>query len=464
MSKQTESSQADQLRLLPQVDRLSAELDGAAPHALKVQAARRAVAGAGAAVRDGRPAPSFEDLVQIAQSLLHKQQRLGLGPVINATGVLLHTNLGRAPLSADALEAVQEVSRGYSNLEFDLTRGKRGSRYEHCAGTLTTLTGAGAALVVNNNAAAVLLALAGLCAGGEVIISRGELIEIGGEFRIPEIMTQSGAVMREVGTTNRTHLRDYENALNENTAAILRVHPSNYEVTGFTASVPAWELAKLAKRHGRRFINDVGSGLLSRQIGAVAPAWLSKEPSVTHAVKEGADLVTFSGDKLLGGPQAGIIVGTLEAVARLRRIPWLRTFRTDKTALAALDATLTAYLRGEPELLPLWRMALASAESVAERARQLASTLSQSPAEIQVTEGSSTTGGGSAPGSRIPTALLRVEPADTGSRQIADRLLAHDPPVVGRIEDAAVIVDLRTVQPHEDAVVGAALVEALGER
>lgn len=449
---------------MPQVDRLASALDTAASHPEKVEAARQAVAGAAESIRAGGPAPEFEELLHAARLLLRQRYMARLGPVINATGVLLHTNLGRAPLSDDALEAIQQVSRGYSNLEFDLTSGKRGSRYEHCAGTLTTLTGAGAALVVNNNAAAVLLALAGLCAGREVIISRGELIEIGGEFRIPEIMAQSGAVMREVGTTNRTHLRDYENAFNENTAAILKVHPSNYEVTGFTASVPAWELAKLAKQHGSRFINDVGSGLLSRQIGAVTPAWLSKEPSVTQAVKEGADLVTFSGDKLLGGPQAGIIVGTTEAVAKLRRIPWLRTFRTDKTALAALDATLTAYLRAEPEQLPLWSMALAGAESVAERAGQLASTLTKSPAEIQVTDGFSTTGGGSAPSSRIPTALLRVEPANAGSRQIADRLLAHDPPVVGRIEDAAVIVDLRTVQPHEDAVVGAALANALGER
>ncbi|MEX2587356.1 MAG: L-seryl-tRNA(Sec) selenium transferase, partial [Actinomycetota bacterium] len=242
---------------------------------------------------------------------------------------------------------------------------------------------------------------------------------------------------------------------------ILKVHPSNYEVTGFTASVAASELAELAQSHGINFINDVGSGLMSRHVGGVTPGWLGNEPSVTQAVKEGADLVTFSGDKLLGGPQAGIIVGTYEAVGSLRRLPWLRTFRTDKTALAALDATLAAYLSGEPQRLPLWSMALAGVESIRARARQVAAGLGEVPAQIEVTDGFSTTGGGSAPGSRIPTAVLRIEPSAGRAQQIAARLLEHDPPVTSRIEDGAVVVDLRTVDPGEDALVAAALAGAL---
>lgn len=451
------------LRLLPQVERLSSALEGRAPHPARVEAARRAIADASDSIRQGNDAPTFEELIQYAQQLLGDRQRARLSPVVNATGVLLHTNLGRAPLSDRALQAIEQVGAGYSNLEFDLARGRRGSRYAHSAAMLTTLTGAQSALVVNNNAGAVLLSLAGLCAGREVIVSRGELIEIGGEFRIPEIMASSGAIMREVGTTNRTHLADYAGAVSEATAAILKVHPSNYEVTGFTAAVPSADLARLAARHGIAFINDVGSGLLSHGIGGQSPPWLRGEPSVTQAVREGADLVTFSGDKLLGGPQSGILAGTAAAIDRLRKLPLLRTLRTDKTTLAALDATLAAYLDGEPEQLPLWRMALAPAGSVRARAEKQAVALSGSPATVAIVDGFSTTGGGSAPGSRIPTALLRLDSAGATAQAIYERLLDHDPAVVARIEDGALVLDLRTVAPEDDALVGAALAKALQE-
>ena len=461
MGNSTGAERADELRNLPQVDRLSGALAQSAAPALRVAAARRAISDASAAILAGSPAPSFDQLVEAAADLLAAQRRRRLRPVINATGVLLHTNLGRAPLSEDAMRSVQEVGPGYSNLEFNLAQGKRGSRYDHSAEMLTSLTRAEAALVVNNNAAAVLLALAGLARGKEAIISRGELIEIGGEFRIPEILSESGAVMREVGTTNRTHLKDYEAAIGPETGAILKVHPSNYEVTGFTASVPSRRLAELARSRGITFISDVGSGLLTRQLPGGVPSWLGREPAVADAVEEGADVVTFSGDKLLGGPQAGILVGRSEAIGKLLRSPLLRAFRTDKTTLAALDATLAAYVEGEPGRIPFWRMALLPAAQVEERARLVAGGLPVEDAKVEIGPGFSTTGGGSAPSSRIPTSLIRIVPEAGGAQELAAALLASDPPVVARIEDGALLVDLRTVAPEEDQVVARALKQAL---
>jgi L-seryl-tRNA(Ser) seleniumtransferase len=461
MGKTTAEMRASQLRSLPQVDRLSGSLPQSAAPTLRVAAARQAIARATELILEGEPAPSFDELVDAAASVLAAQGRRRLRPLINATGVLLHTNLGRAPLSGDALAAVHDVGSGYSNLEFDLAAGKRGSRYEHSAEMLVALTGAEAALVVNNNAAAVLLALAGLSRGREAIISRGELIEIGGEFRIPEIMAESGAVMREVGTTNRTHLKDYVNAITPETAVILKVHPSNYAVSGFTKSVSGRELAELAHSRGIALIHDVGSGLLSRQAPGGLVSWLKGEPSVVEAVEDGADLVTFSGDKLLGGPQAGILVGRAEAISRLRNSPLLRAFRTDKTTLAALDATLTAYLTGDLLRIPFWRMALTDARELQARAEAVVAGLPSSGAKVQVVPGFSTTGGGSAPTSRIPTSLIRVEPAGRGAQHLAAALLAYEPHVVARIEDGALILDLRTVAPGDDATVAAALGDAL---
>ncbi|HEX2177896.1 MAG TPA: L-seryl-tRNA(Sec) selenium transferase [Actinomycetota bacterium] len=461
MGKTTAEMRASELRSLPQVDRLSGALPDSAPHPLRVAAAREAIAAATETILQGTPAPSFEELVEAAAAALSDRRRRRLRPVINATGVLLHTNLGRAPLSEDALAAVADTGAGYSNLEFDLAEGRRGSRYDHSAETLVALTGAEAALVVNNNASAVLLALSGLARGREAIISRGELIEIGGEFRIPEIMAESGAIMREVGTTNRTHLKDYVNAIGPETAAILKVHPSNYAVTGFTKSVSGRELAELAHSRGLALIHDVGSGLLSRHLPGGVPPWLKGEPSVTEAVDDGADLVTFSGDKLLGGPQAGIVVGRAEAIDRLRRSPLLRAFRTDKTTLAALESTLSAYLAGDPSRIPFWRMALTGVEELRARAEKIVAGLPASDGKTEVTSGFSTTGGGSAPASRIPTALIRVESTSTGAQDLAAALRGYEPHVVARIEDGALILDLRTMAAEEDSIVAAALGDAL---
>ncbi|MGH2708332.1 MAG: L-seryl-tRNA(Sec) selenium transferase, partial [Actinomycetota bacterium] len=353
---------------MPQVDRLIDAMGDQAPHALRAEAARRAVGQARAAALEGLAVPAFEEILASARRHFRMTARRRLVRVINATGVLLHTNLGRAPLGNEAVRAMERISTGYSNLEYDLSKAGRGSRYDHAKDLLVTLTDAEDALVVNNNAAAVLLALSALSRGGEVVISRGELIEIGGEFRIPEILSSSGAVLKEVGTTNRTHLKDYERAIGPATAAIMKVHPSNYRILGFVASVPARDLATLAHHHGLPFIHDVGGGLLRPRIGGVQPSWLAAEPSVQEAVAEGADVLSFSGDKLLGGPQAGMIVGRAEAISAMAASPLLRTYRVDKTTLAALEATLLAYVEGREAELPLWRMALSDASEIEARA------------------------------------------------------------------------------------------------
>ena len=448
---------SDALRGLPQVDRLIEAIGSSEPHALKAAAARRVVAEARTAVRGGAPAPSPAELAAAAGRLLEEGRRRRVMPLVNATGVLLHTNLGRAPLGREAMDAVEAVAMGYSNLEFDLAEGRRGSRYEHARELLTALTGAEAALVVNNNAAAVLLALATLARGREVVISRGELIEIGGEFRIPEILAESGAALREVGTTNRTHLKDYRGAIGDATAALMKVHPSNYQVVGFVKSVPPAELAELAHSRGLPLIHDVGSGLLRRRIGGYEPTWLAGEPAVEEAVAEGADVVTFSGDKLLGGPQAGIICGRAEAVAAMERSPLLRTYRVDKTTLAALEATLLAYLQGREADLPLWSMALAEASEIERRAGALRAALGDVAAKVELAEGYSTTGGGSAPGCRIPTVLLEIAPRDQGPAEVRRALVDADPPVIARVEEDRLVLDLRTVAPQQDALLAEVL-------
>jgi len=453
-----------ELRRLPQVDRLIEALGTGEPHPLKAAAARRAIADAREALRAGGAAPTLEELATAAGRLLEEGRRKRVLPVVNATGVLLHTNLGRAPLGRRQLDAVEAVGTGYSNLEFDLGAGKRGSRYDHARDLLTTLTGAEAALVVNNNAGAVLLVLACLARGREVVISRGELIEIGGEFRIPAILAESGATLREVGTTNRTHRKDYAEAIGPQTAAIMKVHPSNYEVVGFTAAVAARDLAELAHGagDGLPLIHDVGSGLLRRTIAGRQPPWLAAEPTVEEAVAEGADVVTFSGDKLLGGPQAGLIVGRASLIARMERSPLLRTYRVDKTTLAALEATLLAYLEGREEELPLWAMALLTPSEIEARATAVRAALVDVAAKVELVDGFSTTGGGSAPASRIPTVLLEISPRGAAVAATRAALVAGDPPVIARVEEDRLVLDLRTVAPEQDAAVAAALVAALG--
>lgn len=457
MGRKRAIERGPELRKLPQVERVAEALGGDLPHALRVAAAQAVLDEARQEVLDGSPAPAVDDLLERSRARLRDRARRRLVPVVNATGVLLHTNLGRAPLGNAATKAIAGLATGYSNLEYDLARAARGSRYEHATDLLRSLTGAEAALVVNNNAAAVLLTLAALARGREVIISRGELIEIGGEFRIPEILAESGAALVEVGTTNRTHLKDYERAVTPATAAIMKVHPSNYRVVGFSAAVASADLVDLAHARGLRFIYDVGSGLLRRRVGGAEPPWLAGEPIVGEEIARGADVVTFSGDKLLGGPQAGMILGRAEALARMQRSPLLRAVRVDKTTLAALEATLLSYLAGSETDLPIWELGLADAGEIETRARAVVERLGDVAAKIEVTAGFSTTGGGAGPGSEIPTALIEVAPRHISPDALLRSLIDHDPPVVTRIENDRVIVDLRTVLPDQDGIVASAL-------
>lgn len=445
-----------ELRKLPGVDAVLERLD--APHRSAVDAARQAVEEARAVVRGGAPAPDLDSVARRAEELLAEAEAETLRPVINATGVLVHTNLGRVPLGAEQLEAVRRVGSGYSNLEYQIGPGRRGSRYAHAAPLIDTLIGSEASLVVNNNAAAVLLMLAGLAHGREVIISRGELIEIGGEFRIPDVMEHAGVRLVEVGTTNRTHLADYERAITPDTAAILKVHPSNYRMIGFTAAVPARQLARLARGRGVCFLHDLGSGFVEGPPGAVLSA---SEVPVSEALREGADLVTFSGDKLLGGPQAGVIAGRADLVGMLAGHPLVRALRVDKMTLAALEATLRLYLEGRAGELPLWEMAGAPLDELEGRARVIAGAVGSGVASGPGSEGlkvdavpvEGVAGGGSLPGETFPSWAVSVEVAGMSCDELARRLRLGEVPIVGRIEDDRLLLDLRTVPPASDALV-----------
>jgi L-seryl-tRNA(Ser) seleniumtransferase len=363
---------------------------------------------------------------------------------INATGVIVHTNLGRAPLAKPAARRAASIASGYSNLEYDLEQGKRGRRDVHAERLLVRLTGADAAVIVNNNAAATLITLATLAAGREVIISRGELVEIGGGFRVPDVMAQSGALLREVGTTNRTRAADYAAAISDRTAMILRVHPSNFRIDGFTERPTLEELVVLGRRFGVAVAEDLGSGYL----GVPESAVLSEEPRVTASVAAGADVVMFSGDKLLGGPQAGIIAGTTDAIGRIRKHPLMRALRADKMTYAALEATLEEYAAGRAvETVPVLRMIDLSIDEIGRRADALAERLSTAGIHAAVVDGFSTIGGGSAPESRLPTRLVAIQlPAE----RLEARLRAQRPAVIGRIERDHVVLDLRTVPPDRD--------------
>lgn len=380
-----------------------------------------------------------------------------LRAVINATGVVLHTNLGRAPLSEASIEAMAQIGRGYSTLEFDLDAGGRGSRGVHVEPPLRRVSGAEDGIAVNNNAGAVLLALAALAAGREVIISRGELIEIGGGFRIPDVLRQSGATLVEVGTTNRTYVHDYAAAVTERTAAILRVHTSNFRVVGFTEQPSLRALVDLAREHGLLLIDDLGSGSLidTRRFG------LGPEPTVQQSVAAGADVVLFSGDKLVGGPQAGIAVGRAEPIAALRRHPLARALRIDKASIAGLVATLQHYVRGEAEsAVPVWRLLAQPAEEIERRARSWTLAAGR---YATVIEGRSMIGGGSLPEESVPTMLCSLDPPDGAEDRLARMLRANEPPVIARMEDGRVLLDPRTVDPSDDGAVAAAIGAAYGE-
>lgn len=446
------SDDRDSLRNLPSVERVVQELGPRAPHRSMVRAARRAIDEARRRIQEGGHTDD-DAIVAEAAEILRRSQRSRLQPVINATGVLIHTNLGRVPLSEAQLDAVNAVASGYSNLEYDIEQGERGDRYENAAEILTEVTGAEAAVVVNNNAAAVLVTLAALCAGREVVISRGELIEIGGQFRIPDVMSSSGASLVEVGTTNRTHLEDYEAAISSKTAAILKVHPSNYRVVGFTATVAARELAEVAHSQGVPLIHDLGSGLLASDEDE---AWLAGEVPVQVALTDGADLVTFSGDKLLGGPQAGIIVGRRDLVDRIKRHPLMRAVRLDKMTLAALEATAAAYLTEAYRDLPFWRMALASSETLAGRAealRERLADLAEEGVKVEAARAAAVTGGGSLPGQRLTSWALSVEAPHLAPDDLDRRLRRGSPPIVSRITEGRLLLDLRSVDPNDDRLI-----------
>lgn len=397
-------------------------------------------------------------ILEIAGERLVLRDRPSLDRVLNGTGVVLHTNLGRAPLPAEALRAIERVGRGYSNLEFDLDSGRRGSRYDHCTALLRELTGAEAALVANNNAAAVALSVNEMAAGADVVVSRGELVEIGGSFRVPDIVTRAGARLREVGTTNRTRVSDYREAIGPETGLLLKVHPSNYRLEGFVESVDLAELVALGREAGVPVLHDLGSGLLRPELLAGFPA----EPSPADSVEVGADLVTWSGDKLLGGPQAGVVLGRRDAVGRLRSNPLLRAFRVDKGTLAALEATLRLYrdpVRARREI-PTLRMLSEEADSVRERARRALEDLDP-PDSVRVTvsDMSAVAGGGSFPGHEIPSAGWAVGSVPADAVEAACR--ASDPPLIGRVQEGLFLIDFRTILPGEEGQVRDVLSSAL---
>jgi L-seryl-tRNA(Ser) seleniumtransferase len=384
-----------------------------------------------------------------AVDLLRHQARGSLRPVINATGVVIHTNLGRAPLADAAVDRISAIARGYSNLEYNLDEGGRGSRNVHAETLLTSITGAEAACIVNNNAAATLLILTALASGREVVISRGELVEIGGGFRVPDVMRQSGAALREVGTTNRTRVTDYLAAVSASTAMFLRVHPSNFRIEGFTERPSLDALVHMARSVPLPVVEDIGSGNLTS---------LQDEPSVQASIAAGVDLVCFSGDKLLGGPQAGIIAGRAALVDRVRTHPLMRALRADKIAFAALEATLAEYASGrERQSVPVQQMLHMEADAIASRAQALADRLAPHGWRVALSTGSSAVGGGSAPGLQLPTVLLSIGRGHESAAQTEQWLRSLDPPVIARIEHDRVVLDLRTVPPQQDAALATLL-------
>jgi L-seryl-tRNA(Ser) seleniumtransferase len=462
------AAKADLYRLLPSVDEL---LRGAELATLIAQEGQAAVTDAARAVlarlRSEIAAGQLDgETLEIAlpglAGAVERQLRVALTyslrSVINATGVILHTNLGRAPLAASALDHMRETATAYSNLEFNLAAGERGRRDVHVDRLFRKLLDGSTAaevstIVVNNNAAAVLLALNTLAEGGEVIVSRGELVEIGGSFRIPEVMTKSNATLREVGTTNRTRIADYEQAINDKTRLLLRVHRSNFAITGFTEQPDIADLVKVAHRHKIPLAEDLGSGALFdlRSIG------LSDEPDVLACLRAGVDVVTYSGDKLLGGPQAGLLSGRSDLIARMRSNSLFRALRVDKLTYAALEVTLVSYLKRDHDAIPALRMMRLPAEEIGRRAEVIAARIQSTRLRAEVIDGDSVIGGGAAPSSVLPTRVLALSAEGLSADQLAARLRASDPPVVARVEDGRVLLDLRTVFSAQDETLAQAL-------
>jgi len=469
---------ADLYRKLPSVDDLQrtpnlSALASKEGQAAVTDAARSVLACLREEIVGGRLDANGIDLAlsgledAVAQQL-RQALKYSLLTIINATGVILHTNLGRAPLPSSALEHILKIAGGYSNLEFNVETGERGKRDVHVDRLFRKLldesVGAGAraakptisTIVVNNNAAAVLLALNTLAENGEVIVSRGELVEIGGSFRIPDVMSKSNAILREVGTTNRTRIGDYEKAMNEKTRLLLRVHRSNFQITGFTEQPPIEELVGLARKSNLPLVEDLGSGALFdlRSVG------VNGEPSVLDSLHQGVDVVTYSGDKLLGGPQAGMLSGRSDLIARMRSNSLFRALRADKLTYAALEATLLAYVKGEHDAIPAVRMMRLSKEEIGTRAEAVAKKLQSSSLSVEVRDGESVVGGGAAPSAALPTRLLAITCEGVSAAEFSTRLRASDPPVIARVEDERVLLDLRTVFPEQDDAVAQALKQA----
>ena len=475
-SEPKSATHSDLFRKLPSVDELS-HAEALAPlatsHGLPavVDAARAVLEKLRDGIADQLLDESALDLAlsgitDAVDAELRRMMGYSLRPVINATGVILHTNLGRAPLSEAAIEHICNTAAGYSNLEFDLSGGERGKRDTHVdrffrhlfAEQLHGNQKSGerpgvATVVVNNNAAAVLLALNTLADGGEVIVSRGELVEIGGSFRIPDVMAKSGAILREVGTTNRTRVADYENVINERTRLLLRVHRSNFEITGFTERASTAELAALSRKHDVPLMEDLGSGALL-DLNSLG---IRGEDSVFDSLQSSVDVVTYSGDKLLGGPQAGLISGNPKLIARMRSNSLFRALRADKLTYAALEATLLAYIKRDHDAIPVLRMMRLTKEEIAKRAEALATALGNSKLQIELLDGDSVIGGGAAPSSVLPTRLLALSCDRLGADELAGRLRRSDPPVIARIEEGRLLLDMRTVSPEQDRLIARAL-------
>jgi L-seryl-tRNA(Ser) seleniumtransferase len=444
---------APDMRSLPSVEELAASLDGV-PHALAVLAARDAIDARRSALLAGEALIEWDARAD-ALARARGSERPHLRRVINATGVIVHTNLGRAPLAPAAVEAVRDAATGYSNLEYDLDAGGRGSRHAHIEELLRELTGAEAAMAVNNCASAVLLAAAALAAGREVVVSRGQLVEIGGSFRVPDVVAQSGARLVEVGTTNRTRLGDYERAVGPDTGAIMRAHQSNFRTVGFVEEVEIEELCSL----GVPVIDDVGSGALAERLPELAD-----EPPVRRSVAAGAAVVCFSGDKLLGGPQAGLMVGTREAIERCRRHPLARAVRIDKLSLAALEATLRLYRDPARALheVPVLRMLAAGDDELRARASAMCELVAAAGLDAHVITAAAKVGGGSLPLLELEGPVCAVDPGALGADELARRLRGADPPVVGRLRDGWLVLDPRTLDDAEAHAAAAAVVAAFG--
>jgi L-seryl-tRNA(Ser) seleniumtransferase len=447
---------------LPSVDEILKSEKGLAwldkyPRRYVLQGIREGIDGRRKEILEGLSAGLPDEVMMDGiEDIIRRLSAHSLIPLINATGVVIHTNLGRSVLSERALENIRRVSESYSNLEYDIAKGKRGKRYTHIKRILRDVTGAEDALIVNNNAAAVLLCLNALSKGKEVIVSRGELVEIGGSFRMPDVMASSGAILREVGTTNKTHLYDYEKAINENTSMILKIHKSNFRIVGFTEEVSIEDLVKLGGKHQIPVMYDLGSGCLIdfRQFG------IHDEPSVKEIVKTGVDLTTFSGDKLLGGPQGGVIVGAKKYIERIQKNPMTRAMRIDKLTLAGFEATLMEYVDEERvvENIPTLRMLLQKPEKIKTRANRIARRLKSEikDADIRIMQDSSRAGGGALPEMDLPTYVVAIKSDQISVNELEERLRKGDPPIITRIKGDSLIIDARTImdKDHEVLVKG----------